>query len=339
MPLSFAHDPAAPPRSGAPEFNRFLLDLYRLAQESPIDAFQDAALGLLRGLLPFDSSMWGTATNTERGIDIHTIHLHEQPVEMLQSYEQVKHLDTAAQAAGQGRGRVLGFNARHWFDRPEQAPILAHGVRHRQANVFIASDYDPSTRFVHWLTLFRADERARCTSAETALLTVLSPHVMQALTLNRIAHLGRREATEPVGRAAAIGDARGVLSHVDPRFLALLAAEWARPDGTRVDRLPAPLVAHFQRGETTWTGHATVVTRRLEHGLLFLRARPRVAADDLTPRERVVAELAAGGHTHKEIARRVGRAPATVRNQIRSVYQKLGVTHVAGLIEALRAAR
>jgi DNA-binding NarL/FixJ family response regulator len=55
-------------------------------------------------------------------------------------------------------------------------------------------------------------------------------------------------------------------------------------------------------------------------------------------RERSVADLIAQGGTHKEVARRLSRAPATIRNQLQSIYAKLEVANVAGLIEALKLA-
>lgn len=61
-----------------------------------MNAFQDAMLAALRQQLPFDSSMWGTATMRATGIDIHSIHLFNSSVGMLAAYERVKHQDTAA---------------------------------------------------------------------------------------------------------------------------------------------------------------------------------------------------------------------------------------------------
>lgn len=319
---------------GAAELSTVLLRLYRLSHELPITAFQDAALGLVREVLPFDSSMWGTATTTPQGIDIHTIHLHNQPGEMLTAYEELKHLDTAAQAVGQPGRSTVAFNAREWFHAREQAPLRDYGRRFEQANCFISSEFNPDTNFVHWVSLFRADEQARCTEAEKDLLALLTPHVMQALTLNRVAHLDQLEKPRLDGQGSAISDLRGTVYHADAAFEALLKNEWT---GWRGNRLPAPLLDSCVRGQAQHTGAATVVTHRAEHGLLFLRARPRGRVDDLTPREHTVAELVARGSTHKEIAQMLGRSPATVRNQIRSVYDKLGITNIAGLIDALRA--
>lgn len=319
---------------GPAELSSVLLRLYRLSHELPITEFQDAALRLVREVLPFDSSMWGTATSTPQGIDIHTIHLHNQPREMLTAYEELKHLDTAAQAVGQPGRSTVGFNAREWFHEREQAPLRDYGRRFEQANCFIASEFQPDTRFVHWISLFRADERARCSEAEKELLALLTPHVMQALTLNRVAHLDQLEKPHLDGQGSAISDLRGTVYHADAAFEALLNHEWT---GWKGNRLPATLLDSCLRGQAQHTGTTTVITHRAEHGLLFLRARPRGQVDDLTPRERTVAELVARGSTHKEVAQILERSPATVRNQIRSVYDKLGITNIAGLIEALRA--
>ena len=51
-----------------------------------------------------------------------------------------------------------------------------------------------------------------------------------------------------------------------------------------------------------------------------------------------MAQLTAKGHSHKQVAALLQRSPATVRNQMRAAYEKLGVSNVAQLIEALRQA-
>jgi DNA-binding CsgD family transcriptional regulator len=49
------------------------------------------------------------------------------------------------------------------------------------------------------------------------------------------------------------------------------------------------------------------------------------AATGLTPAEDEVAQLAVGGCSNREIAARRGASVRTVANQLRSIYQKLGV--------------
>ncbi|MBH1963519.1 MAG: helix-turn-helix transcriptional regulator [Comamonadaceae bacterium] len=322
-------------RTPLDSYNALLLHLYRLSYEQPIDYFQNAALELLKPVLPFDSAWWGSATVTDTGLDVHTIHLYRQPAEMLQAYEEVKHLDTAAQMVTMRPADTLAFDGHALFGGRHQKAARDYVRRFEQSHFFVGSILIPNRRFTRWLTLFRADERAYCTETERVTLAGLMPHVQQALELNRLTHLNQAAvaAGHVAGRGAAIADLRGVLYHSDAAFEQALRAEW---DGWPGHALPAVVMKTFLQGATRFMGRGQVITLRVEHQLLFLQNRPRCAVDELTPREFTVAQLTARGNTHKEIAKLLHRSPATVRNQIRSVYDKLSVSNVAGLIEALR---
>ncbi len=312
-----------------------LLHLYRLAQDVSIEGFQDAALDVLRPVVPFDTSMWGTATTGEQGIDIHTIHLHRTPPEMLADYALVKHMDTAAATVVGQPMVVRGFHANTW---PQPREIREFLRRYGHENIFIAADSQPQHQFVHWISLFRADREAHGSAAEVDLLRKLSPHLMQALSMNRVLHLQRASAADrslsPHG--AAMADSKGVLYHHDPLFDALAREEWSGWSGRR---LPRQVMDAAQAQTFRHVGRSVVLQGRVEHGgLLFLRARRCCKADRLGAREQLVAQLVVSGHTYKEIAQRLERSPATIRNQIQSIYAKLEVGGIAGLIEALRQA-
>lgn len=320
------------------DFNTLLLRLYRLSQELPIQHFQDAALAQMKQVLPFDSSMWGTATTTPVGIDIHTVHLHQKSPEMLVAYESVKHLDSAA-GSMLGKSHVTcAFHTDSWFAGAESRDMRAFLHQFQQQNVLIAADSNSHTHFVHWVSLYRADKQAHCTEAERLLLAQLAPHVMQALALNRVMHLGQLgdadKAMSPYG--SAIADARGVLYHADPQFRGLAQTEWS---DWRGPALPTALTASLRvTGQDRFVGQTLVVRRYFEHGLLFLKARARCPADQLNLREWTIARRIAKGESHKEIAQALNRSPATVRNQIQAIYEKLQVGSIAMLIDALRRA-
>ncbi|MGO4390352.1 LuxR C-terminal-related transcriptional regulator [Variovorax sp. M-6] len=318
-------------------YSQLLLRLYRMAQELPITDFQDAALDLVKGVLPFDSSLWGTAAPSQVGADIHTVHLHNKSPDMLPAYESVKHLDTAVGGMFSQPRATRGFNLDRWFGEPGQREIRDFLRRFEIENMLATTVIDPSTRFAHWILLYRADRDADYTPAEIARLELLAPHVMEALAINRKMHLERLSPVEPgaVSRGSAIADLRGVVYHADARFAALAGEEW---DDWHERRLPAALSAHFQQDGERFLGRALVVDARLEQQLLFLKARPRCRADGLTAREFTIAKLIAKGDTHKEIAQTLTRSPATVRNQIQAIYEKLEVGNIAGLIEELRLA-
>jgi len=315
--------------------SELLLRLYRMAQELPITEFQDAALGLVKGVLPFDSSLWGTAAPSQVGPDIHTVHLHNKSPEMLTAYETVKHQDTAVGEMFAQPRATRDYHLDTWFADPGQKEIRDMMRRFEIENMLATTVIDPSTRFAHWILLYRADRDAGYTPEEVDRLELLAPHVMEALAINRKMHLDRLGPPEAdaVPRGSAIADMRGVVYHADARFEALATEEW--PDW-QARRLPDLLSTHFQRDGERFRGRAVVIDARVEQQLLFLKARPRCRADGLTAREFTIAKLIAKGDTHKEIAQTLARSPATVRNQIQAIYEKLGVGNIAGLIEELR---
>lgn len=163
----------------------------------------------------------------------------------------------------------------------------------------------------------------------------LAPHVMQALSLNRAMRLDALGPVPAIQRGAAIADLRGVLYHADPFFHEMLRAEW---QAVAAGRLPEPLRQCFLAGNARYLGALLVADHHVEQGLLFIKVRERCRADALSPRELMVARRAARGETHKQIAQALDRSPATIRNQIQSIYEKLEVGNVAGLVKQLALA-
>jgi DNA-binding NarL/FixJ family response regulator len=113
----------------------------------------------------------------------------------------------------------------------------------------------------------------------------------------------------------------------------LLAAEFADWHGPGLPEMLRRTV--LGREPETWRGASIAVARLRDAGDgHLLGARPLSALDRLSPREHAVAAAYAAGRTHRQIAADAGISPATVRNQLQSVYAKLGV---ASKIELARS--
>ena len=118
------------------DYSNLLLTIYRQAQELPVDEFQDQVLNAIKPHLPFDTSMWGTARMTAKGIDIHSLHLHETSQAMIDAYEKVKHLDVAAVRVTEQPTATIAFSTTADFQEPELEPLRAflHEFRHRTSS-------------------------------------------------------------------------------------------------------------------------------------------------------------------------------------------------------------
>jgi DNA-binding CsgD family transcriptional regulator len=326
-----------PARTNQPnDIHGVLLNLYRLSHELPIHLFQDAALEEIKLLVSFESSMWGTA-NLQHGTEMHTVHLHQKTPEMLVEYNDVKGLDTITVALTQAPKVTLNVNSDQWFGGQEKRDFRHFLSRHQHENMLVTSAYNAGNHMIHWMSLYREDLDDHCTETERQLIGTLAPHVMQALALNRLKHLERMAAADRalLPHGAAIADPNGYVHHIDAHIQSLMRTEW---DGWNGGILPYELLSACRAGNHWYAGRACMIECKFEHGLLFLRARPRCKADALTQRERTIARFIAQGLSYKEIALELNRSPATVRNQIQMIYSKLEVSNIASLIEEMRSA-
>jgi DNA-binding CsgD family transcriptional regulator len=322
-----------PPR----DCNALLLGLYGLAQEQPVDTFQNAALALVKGVLPFDAAIWGTATTQAAGIEIHTIHLHDKTPETVAAYEEVKHLDHVSAGMFAKPSTTQAFQSDTVFAAPEKRAIRDYMNRYAQPNFLLHTQSNAKTSFLHWLTFYREKRDAHCTPGDVKKLRFLAPHLMQALAFNRSAHLATLASADRAlsPRGMAMADAHGVVVASNKLFAVQAQQAWGVP-GAEGTRLPPGLVAQIAAGKQCFFWQGLRTQWHLEHDLLFIKTRPIQPADGLSAKESAVAKLVAQGLSHKEVARNLGRAPATVRNQIQQIYAKLGVNNIAELVLALQ---
>ena len=79
------------------------------------------------------------------------------------------------------------------------------------------------------------------------------------------------------------------------------------------------------------------IAHSVQHGLVWLHARPRVRADDLASKEAVVARLIAKGKPTRRLA---GSSPRACHSAQPDpvIHQKLATPNAAQVIDALRLA-
>lgn len=319
--------------------SRLLLELYRGARELPVPEFQEQSLELLKSALRFDSAMLGVGeVRPDSGLIIQCVHLHNQPQEMLASYEEIKDRDLAAFEAAQRVGRVCNFNCRDMNSGAALADLMAHSNRYDIQNLLVTTVHDKVLSSVGFLSLWRAKERDRYSEVERLLGEHLMPHLLEAATLNRLLWLNQMTESLITKRGTrAIGDNKGELQTCDPEFVALLRKEW--PDWTP-PILPSPFMESLRRSpEYRFVGNRISASATAVGEMLFLRAQEKSAVESLTPAELTVSSLVADGLSYKHIAKVLGLSPATVRNELHSVYVKLGVNNKVALAQCIREMR
>lgn len=315
-------------------FSRLVLEVYHASRERTADQFQEAAVRLLKPVLGFDSSMWGTGTLSGDGLAVHSIHLHEQSPEMIDSWQLVNHEDTVAYECSKRPGWVNNAHMPTVFCERDKSGMRDLTKRFRVGNALVTGYVQQQMSLANWVSLYRQDPDKQFSEDERILFEALFPHVVEALTINRLVNLDRVYATNR-GRNAfvAIADRRGAIYVSDSGFETVVRSEWN--DWTsRV--LPRPLAALTNTiNPQTFRGARITVEVRNVGDLFFLKARPLTPIGRLSPREREVAEYFGAGRSHKRVAQLLGISPVTVRNYLQTIYGKLGVKDKAELAQML----
>ena len=147
---------------------------------------------------------------------------------------------------------------------------------------------------------------------------------------------------------AAAENARADIPDELRRALGLAASTGIRQmvmDAPEVEALLADFLEFAQRHGTSreTVAYASEITDRWNELRKADGQQPKRTSAALSPREIGIVELIGQGQSNKEIARRLGIAPETVKTHIKSVFTKLGVerrtqavlrAHSLGLIDA-----
>nr|ACX33948.1 putative transcriptional regulator [uncultured bacterium EC5] len=164
--------------------SRFLLDLHRGSSEVDPERFLDWALERLANDLPFDSAMWASAAIAPRGPIGYFAHLHRAPDEMLVDYVPIKHLDALICASLADAGKTVCGpidGARADF----QPFVSTYGLAQGMSTLLL----DAGLNVVTSISLYRADGTRPFTEAEARFKETVFPHLIEADTRNKIAHL------------------------------------------------------------------------------------------------------------------------------------------------------
>ena len=309
-------------------FSDLLLELYRLAQDASAEEFQTRVMDTVRGKLAFDSALWATGVIGHEGATPHAIFVYRQPPDMLEKWGRIKPRDTIIYEAFRNLGNTVnaalgsdpGWQARFCADMKNH--IKCYGMEHTLMTMIET----PLLRLYTAVSFYRSDPKQPFTEAERLFKQNLMPHLAEAWNISRFTFVNssRNNGTQP-NYGQAICDSQGVLYNANRNFTGFMVAEWPDWNGPQ---LPAELLKTLSvTGTRRYVGlHSVISVERLDH-MELLSARKRSAIDSLSSREHEVAAQFAIGTDHRVIADSLHISPATVRNHLRNIYAKLGITN------------
>lgn len=292
------------------------------------ETFKELTLQELRDVIPFDSGVWGSGVPSNN--TIHSVAIINQTPEMLLTY------------------------ASQWQDHDfvRAAAIARPGVAFRNEDVMPLEDYHRTSIYIEFsspsgiehalgivhadlasdlgemLFLFRADPAAFFSDIERDLLQLLAPHLAAAWRQRQALHTHEsRSPSAFLERFHAVIDDDGLLQAADTEFRSLVRE--AMPDWTG-PRLPDKIVDMLKHGEdqVSLAGLNFLLTRGDARHVLAVSQRQE---HSLTRAEMRVARMFADGKSNSQIAALLGVSPATIRNQLTSIYRKLGIHSKAEL--------
>jgi DNA-binding CsgD family transcriptional regulator len=320
------------------QLSEAVLRLHRGSSGWPADEFQRRAFAVVRELIPFDSGMWGTASNDPH--HMHSVHLDNQPREMIEEYiAGYQTIDPMRDRVSANPG--ITVNLSDFMTRKELCASRIHREfmsRWGLEWVLCTVQIEPVSSLIGFMSLWRNDPRRPFSETERRIKQFLVPHLMDAQRESRLRQM-RASAYPaiPARRASAICDRFGILHVIEDPFVALLREEWPEWRSARLpgalDGLRAGLNGHAFRG-----GRIVVSATHIGD-LTLLDARHALPVDLLTSREYEVATLYAAGKSNQEISGMLKISAATVRNHLAALYRKMNITNKAQLIRMLGEAR
>ncbi|PLS20978.1 helix-turn-helix transcriptional regulator [Neptunicoccus cionae] len=300
-------------------FSQLVFQLTNSAIELPPDAHQKAQINILRNAIPFDAAWWGWSNFGNGRNKLVNTGLFGLPRSFESAVRAVLHLDPFVQT-----GRNLAVFGKSL--EVQSAPLPDEFRKCLEAFQITSvlnghCRLQGNTEFNFFLSLYKRDSNERFSTAETADYRFILRHIEQCLSLALRAEL---RSLAPEGGETALISAGGAIVRATSRFQDRLAQEVS---GTAERQA---ILSDLSFGRAKWTGAQLVLTGApYKQGLVLVRLAATDVLACLSIEERRVADYLTQGLTMREIAATRGVAHNTVRNQVATIYRKIGVKNRA----------
>lgn len=314
-------------------FSKLILDMYGAAHDCNLAEFDSQALRLTKQVVGFDSAaILGIRYTPGIGIRVHSIHLHNQPIEKLTERKNLTSEDGLGEKALKSLGRSIIADAR--VDNKNKPDMLDYCKKFDVAHGLTLID-EGTTKFnLDTISLWRARSHDAYSAIDKTSSELIIPHLFKARAINQKIHANND--TAKLQRISLLCGFDGSLQFADGPMIEVLTGEWAH---WMPPILPPEFMEALQRSSTRqYVGKTFSASCTVHDRFLFIQVVLHPKRQSLTKAETSVSWLAVRGLSYKEIAKELGISPATVRNQLHSAYLKLGVSNKTAMAQRLSGA-
>lgn len=303
---------------------QFIGDLYRARQSTDSKDFKNWALARLASQIPFDGALWGTGNVETRKFHSTTVfgvsRDYSDALEATQDRNPI--LPALLQNLGQAVSMSDVFPDRKFYQSDLYKDCFQKFGVERIVSVI---ETDTRSGIYTLLSLYRFDRNKDFTANEKKLQQRCAYHLVNAASHAFFSHIHSADNHARRGYTA-ICDDHGIFYEAQPSFLDLL--EQYHPK-RKNNRLPFEVP---KANSAVDYGDLHLECKRFGD-LYKLRLWETSPLDNLTDREKKIAEYVAQGLTFKEIGRKLNLAPSTVSNHMYRVYRKLGIASRSALAD------
>lgn len=310
---------------------KFLLDLHERSNELGYRELQRYVFERIVTVIPFQTGIFALGSFKGGAPEGHDALFFGSSMELMTSWAELRHEDRISDWSFANPGKTGAFDTSAGiYDGFTQ--ILEHCRRWGMAHILCTAVVDAGTGLYWLFSLYRDEPSNPYGEHERAAMELLAPHIVSAARRARVNQLrARTHISGERGAAAIIANDRGMILEAEPELSTLLRTEWPKWVGPT---LPAELI-NADKGVRVLHGALAFRADASDDVVLF-HVRRAVPADQLSAREREVAEAFASGASYLELARTLKLAPNTVRRHLSNIYEKLGISSKAELEKMIR---
>lgn len=318
---------------GVAGFSQFITDMNDRARSEDAEGLARWAVGDLSLRLGFDAAWYGWATLRPEGVEVYANATLNLPEGFYDYWRTMADQDLLAQGMIENPGQVAIYD-RWQLRQTDGMTDLSDRFGLRKMATAMNGHYGDYASF--YISSYRMGDRARHLDPEERDFLQCAVDQLSAAMKLTTNLPGDRS---PPGSVTILASEVGIGLLGLPALRERFGEVWPRWTG---DRLPEQLARLIGLpGQHILPDHDLLVTVEATPkfqglGLRRLTLRRLNRYDLLTTRERQVARELALGKSAKEVARALGVAPATVRNQTQAIYQKLQIDNRADLAAVVR---